>query len=413
MLKADLVVRNIAKLYTVDKDFSVIERAAIAFKDGRITWVGRDSGHTSDVGSANVVDAKGMIAVPGFIDPHTHLVFAGTREDEFVKRTSGGKPYMEIAKKGGGIMSSVRTNRRASFEELYLGGKRRLDTIMAFGITTCEVKSGYGLETEAEIKVLKVIKQLDKDHQVDLVPTFLGAHEIPQEYRNKREKYIDIVKNEMIPRVAEDKLAEYCDIFCEEGVYTVDESRDILNKAKQHGLKLKLHVDEFVDTNGAALAAELGAVSADHLMAANEDGIRKMAKAGVTGVLLPGTSFFLGSTKYAPARKMIEMGLRVAIGSDYNPGSCMSEFLPIMGTMACTYMKMTPEEVLKGITINAAHAVGREKVAGSLEKGKKADMVLMNIPSINYFPYHYGVNHVAEVYKSGSRYVESLKLQKL
>ena len=410
MQNVDTLVRNVSKLYVVDESFSIVENAAIAFKGGRIAWVGKDADYGKNVQPSKIVDAKGMIATPGFIDPHTHLVFSGTREGEFVKRIKG-KSYMEIAKEGGGIMASVTMNRKASFEELYLLGKRRLDMILGFGVTTCEVKSGYGLETEAELKVLKVVKALDKDHRVDLVATFLGAHEIPEEYKSNRRKYIDMIKDEMIPAVAQEKLAEFCDVFCEQGVYTVEESREILVKAKEHGLKLKLHADEFVDTEGAALAAELKAASADHLMAANEGGIRKMAKTGVTGVLLPGTSFFLGSPRYAPARKMMDLGLRVAIGSDCNPGSSMSEFLPLMGTIACTYMKMTPQEVLKAITLNSAFALQKQDEIGSLSVGKKADMVLMNIPSIDYFPYHYGVNHVSEVYKSGSRYVERYSLE--
>ena len=402
MLKVDTIIRNISKLYTVDEKFTVIEDAATAFKAGKIAWIGKDSDYKKNVSAKKVVNAKGMIATPGFIDCHTHLVFAGTREDEYVKRIKG-KSYMEIAKEGGGIMASVRKNREASFDELYESGFERLNRILSFGVTTCEIKSGYGLELQTEGKILKVIKRLSKDHAVDLVPTFLGAHEIPTEYKSNRQKYIEIIKKEMIPKFAEEKLAEFCDIFCEEGVYSIDESRDILETAKEYGYKIKLHADEFVDTNGAALAAELGAVSADHLMAANEDGLKNMAEKGVIGVVLPGTSFNLGSTKFAPARKMIELGMKVAIATDFNPGSSMSEFLPLMGTIACNYMKLTPEEVLKGITINAAYAVGREKEIGNLKVGKKADLVLMNILSINYFPYHYGINHVKEVWKSGKR----------
>ncbi len=415
MQKPDKIIRNISRLYTVDSnqgegDIGLIREGAIAFKGEKIIWTGKDYDYKRDLDfdDAEIIDAKGMIAAPGFIDCHTHLVFSGTREDEFVKRIQG-KPYMDIAKEGGGIMSSVRMNRKASFDELYDNSVRRLDRMIAYGITTCEAKSGYGLETEAELKTLKVIKKLNENHSVDLVPTFLGAHEIPSEYKTKREKYIDILKNEMIPEVAGQKLAEFCDIFCEKGVYTVEESRDILSVAREYGFKIKLHADEFVDTGGAALAAELSAVSADHLMAANEEGLKRMAKAGTVAVLLPGTSFFLGSTKFAPARKMINLGLKVAIATDFNPGSSMSEFLPIMCTMACTYMRMTPEEVLKAITINAAHAVSRQKETGSLTEGKSADMVLMDIPSINYLPYHYGINHIKEVYKSGKMVISKNK----
>ena len=402
MLKADTIIHNISNLYTVDENFTVIKDAAIAFKASKIVWIGKASDYKQHITAKKIVNAKGMIATPGFVDCHTHLVFAGTREGEFVKRIKG-KSYMEIAKEGGGIMSSVRKARAASFDELYESGFKRLDRILSFGVTTCEVKSGYGLESQTEGKILKVIKRLNKDHAVDLVPTFLGAHEIPTEFKSNRGKYIEIIKKEMIPKFAEEKLAEFCDIFCEEGVYTTDESRDILETAKEYRFKIKLHADEFVDTNGAALAAELGAVSADHLMAANEDGLKKMARGGVVGVILPGTSFNLGSTKFAPARKMIELGLKVAIATDFNPGSSMCEFLPLMGTIACTYMKLTSEEVLKGITINAAYALAREKEIGSIAIGKKADMVLMDIPSFDYFPYHYGVNHLKEVWKVGKK----------
>jgi imidazolonepropionase len=413
--KVDLIVKNANQLLTLGsqgksprtgskmEDLGLIIDGAVAAVQGQIVAVGT----TKEVAGAflagsetTVIDARGKVVMPGFVDPHTHPVFAGTREQEFELRIKGAS-YQEIAAAGGGIRSSVRSLRQATKDQLREEAWPRLDRMLSLGTTTIEAKSGYGLSLLDEMKSLEVIADLNENHPMDLIPTFLGAHEVPDEYRQNRGEYIRQVQEEMIPQVAQRQLAEFCDIFCEEGVFDVQESRQILTAAKGARLKLKLHADELAASGGSLLAAEMGAVSADHLVFVDDAGIRSMAGAGVIPVLLPGTTFSLGLDRYAPARKMIEAGLPVALATDLNPGSCMTESMPMIITLACLQMKMTPAEAITAATINAAHAVDRGNLLGSLETGKRADLVVWDMPNYQVLPYHFGVNLVDTVVKSG------------
>jgi imidazolonepropionase len=349
---------------------------------------------------ATSIDGKQLWALPGYVDPHTHPVFYKTREEEFEMRIRG-KSYEEIAAAGGGIRNSVRALRKASFDELAKLTYYRIKEFIGYGTTTIEAKSGYGLSLEDELKSLRVLKKVAELIPVTIVPTFLGAHEVPDEYQNNRQAYIDLIINEMIPAVAEEKLAVFCDIFTEKNVFSIAESEKILLAAKDHGLKLKLHADELNPLGGAELAARVKAISADHLLMVSDNGIREMKKAGVIPVLLPGTAFFLGKQKYAPARKMIESGLPVALATDYNPGSSFTQNMNLILSIACIQMKMTPAETIAAATLNSARAIDIDKQAGSLEKRKMADIILLDIPNYQYIPYHYGMNHVKMVFRHG------------
>ena len=385
------------------EDMGMIEGAAVAISDGKIVAVGKTGeilGQVKIDERTNVIDAKDKVVLPGFVDSHTHPVFAATREEEFEMRVKG-RPYQEIAAAGGGIKSSVRTLRAASKEELIQLTLPRLDRMLSYGTTTIEAKSGYGLSLDDEIKMLEVIKELNHLHPIDLVPTFLGAHEIPEEYKSRKDEYVELITQKMIPEVARRKLAVFCDIFCEKGVFDIEESREILTAAKDHGFKLKLHADQLTALGGSKLAAELGAVSADHLEFIDDQGIEMMKQAGVIGVLLPGACFGLGIKEYPPARKMIDQGLPVALATDFNPGSSMTESMPIILSMACLMMKMSPAEAVVASTINSAYAVGRADDLGSIEKGKKADLVIWDVQDYREIPYHYGVNLVDQVIKEG------------
>jgi len=317
-----------------------------------------------------------------------------------------GKSYMEIAQSGGGIRSSVRDVRAASAQQLKDRAGKCLDTMLAHGTTTIEAKSGYGLSTEAELKLLLVLKELGEVHPVEIVPTFLGAHEVPDEYRDRREQYIRLLIDEAIPLVAREKLAEYCDVFCEKGVFSVEESRRILIAAREAGLKLRVHADELTSFGGAELAAELGAASADHLVHISDAGIRALAKSGTTAVLLPGTTFSLGGSQYAPARKMIEQGVIVALSTDCNPGSSFTESLAMIVTLAVLQLKMTTAEALSAVTVNAAWSLGRAERIGRLAEGFQADLVIWDVADYREIPYHYGVNLVAKVVKRGKLVVD-------
>jgi imidazolonepropionase len=384
-------------------DPGLIESGSVAVQGGHVAAVGTDQevSRRVSIGARTVIiDASGQVVLPGFVDPHTHPVFAGTREDEFELRLKG-TAYSEIAAAGGGIRSSVRQLRQATAGQLRRQALPRLDRMLSHGTTTVEAKSGYGLDLANELKTLEVIAQLNREHPMDLVPTFLGAHEVPDEYRQKRKDYIRLVEEEMIPKVVEGDLAEFCDIFCEQDVFDVPESRSILTVAKKAGLKLKLHADELAASGGSQLAAELGAVSADHLVHTDAGGIAAMASAGVIPVLLPGTAFFLGSDRYAPAREMIEAGLPVALATDLNPGSCMTESMPMILTLACLKMGLLPAEAVCAATVNAAWAVDRGAMVGCLEEGMRADLVVWKMDNYKILPYHYGVNLVDTVIKSG------------
>ena len=411
-LEADLLVENAAQVVTVaaaspsadaEGKLGIIPDGTIAAKDGRIVWVGpadQTSRKVSLLPRGRELDASGRVVMPGFIDSHTHLLFAGTREKEFEMRLQGAS-YQEIAEKGGGIKSTVQKTRRASKEELVAVGKKNLDSMLSLGTTTVEAKTGYGLSTRDEIKMLEALGELGREHPVDVVPTFLGAHEIPPEYAGKAEDYVRLVVEEMIPAVAEKKLARFCDVFCEKGVFSLDQSRRILEAGKRHGMLPKLHADELTPLGGAELAAEIGAVSADHLLFVSERGMEAMAEKGVVATLLPGTAFFLFLGRYAPARQMISKGVTLALATDFNPGSCMTESLPLITTIACTQMRMTPAEAILGITLHAARALRMEKEIGSLEPGKQADLVILDIPDYRHLSYHFGVNHVWKAVKKG------------
>ena len=419
-LDCDLLIRNAQQLVTLSsfrsgprcgavmEDLGIIEEGAVGVRGGNIVSVGETGEVLSRVKLSQggvEVDATGRVVMPGFVDAHTHPVFIGSREDEFEQRIRGAT-YQEIARKGGGIRATVRKVREASKEELYETALPRLDRMLEYGTTTIEAKSGYGLSTEAELKLLEVLRDLNKTHPLDVVPTFLGAHEVPDEYRNKKSEYIELIIHNMIPAVAEGKLAEFCDIFCEEGVFDIEESRRILTAARGAGLKVKLHADELSPCGGAELAAEMRATSADHLVAVSERGIKALKAHQVLAVLLPGTTFSLGLREYAPAREMIGEGVPVALATDMNPGSCRTESMAIIMTLACVMMRMTPAEVITAATLNGAYAIERGDSVGSLDVGKKADIVLWDIPQYTYLPYHFGVNLVEMVIKDGKIVVD-------
>ena len=407
-----LAILNISQLLTLrssatgprtgknQADLGIIENGAVLISGDKILEVGRTATLRKKVSrKTRVIDAQGRVVTPGLVDSHTHLVFAGNRADEFELRIQG-KTYQEIAQMGGGINSTVTQTRKASAKELFKSGMERLNRMLSFGTTAVEIKSGYGLSTESELKILEVIKSLRRKHAIDIVSTFLGAHAIPEEFKIYRRDYIRILTEEMIPQVAKRKLAEFCDVFCENGYFTVEESRKILETGKKFGLKPKVHADELGNTGGSQVATDVGAISADHLVYAIDDDIEKMKRAGVIAVLLPSTSFFLNS-RYAPARKMIENGLPVALATDFNPGTSMTESMQMVMSLGCLNLKMTPAQVMVASTINSAHAINRGEQIGSLEPGKKADLVIWEVANYREIPYHYGVNLVRTVIKNG------------
>jgi imidazolonepropionase len=407
--KVDLIIKNASELVTLSPEIQeesglgIIPNGAVAIKNGKIVWIGK----TNELSQSGVlkrngkeIDAAGKVIMPGLIDSHTHLVFGGSREREFEQRIQG-FPYLEIAERGGGILSTVEATRKASFEELFLLGKKRLNRMLSRGVTTIEAKSGYGLSLKDELKMLEVMRMLDQDHPVDIIPTFLGAHAVPKEFKNNRKGYVDLVTEEIIPRVAEKSLAEFCDVFCEEMAFSLEESQKILETGKRYGLKPKIHADQLSSGGGAELAADVGAYSADHLEYISPNGIERMAEKGVTAILLPGASFFLSMKKLPPVREMIGKGVTVALASDLNPGSSMTESLPLIMTMGCTMFRMVPAEVIQATTIHAAKSMGRKRTIGSLEVGKQADVVIFDIPNYRYLPYHFGVNHADIVIKKG------------
>jgi imidazolonepropionase len=355
------------------------EGAALAAFDGRIVWLGEDRDFASAVvprPGAAVLDAEGAAVVPGFVDPHTHLCYAGDRDDEIERRLAG-VSYQEIAAAGGGIVRSVAATRAASKAELVQRLRVRLDELLACGTTTAEVKSGYGLEPEAEVRSLEAIRLAAERHPITVVATFLGAHEVPVEHRADRARYLDLLVDEMIPEVARRDLATFCDVFCEHGVFSVAESRRVLEAARRAGMQLRIHADELAWTGGAELAAELGARSADHLIFASQAGMEALARAGCVGTVLPAAAFYLRLPRYAPARAMIEAGVPLAIATDANPGGGLSPSVPFAMTVACFAMGLALEEALAAATINAAFSLGLEREVGSLEMGKRADLVLL------------------------------------
>lgn len=394
------ILQNCRQLVTVDSTGFFVD--SLAWDDaGRILWVGSTSDLPFEFRRAERVDAGGALVIPGLVDCHTHLAFAGWRADEFVDRCQGAT-YAEIAARGGGILRTVRLTREASEDELLARARRFLAGMVRRGITTIECKSGYGLTLADELKLLHVYRRLDQEFPGTIVSTFLGAHTVPAEHRANRSEYVRLVCETMIPAVAQEKLASFCDVFVETGAFTSDEARRIFAAAKAHGLRAKLHADQLADGDGARLAAEVGAVSADHLEYANDAGLRAMAEAGVVAVLVPIATLYLRQPPL-DARRAVQAGVPVAVATDYNPGSAPSYDLPLAMTLACTMNRLTPAEALRGATINAARAIGVEAIVGSLETGKRADFVLVDADSVDGWLYHYRPDSVRATYIGGQR----------
>jgi len=414
--KVDLLIENASELVTLRggtkrpllgekmRDLGIIKGGSIAVRNGRIVSVAKTREIKGKFESEETIDASGKLVMPSFVDPHTHLVFAGSREDEFEMRIQG-STYMEILEKGSGILKTVNETRKASKEKLLKNCRKTLDIMLRHGTTTMEAKSGYGLTTKDEIKCLEVMKLLAQEHPIDIVRTFLGAHAIPVEYKDKADEYVNLVINEMVPAVTSRRLAEFCDVFCEKGVFSVEQSRRILLSGRKHGLLPKLHADEMTRLGGAELAAEMRAVSADHLLFASDNGLRAMAKQGTVAVLLPGASFSLMMNRYADARKIIQLGVPVALGTDYNP-SCWVENEQTVIALACREMRMTSAEAIVATTVNAAHAVNRAQNIGTLEPYKKADIIVLDVPNQKFLGYRFGVNLVDKVIKEGKLVVD-------
>ena len=406
---SDLLVVNIGLLATpvgsaarggeAQGEIRLLHDAWLRIEDGVIAALG--TGAPEGTGCP-VLDAGGRLVTPGLVDAHTHLVFGGWRQNELALKLHG-VPYLDILAQGGGILSTVTATRAATEEELADKAAAALDEMLRFGTTTCEAKSGYGLTTEEECKQLRAIRDLDRRHPIDLVATFMGAHALPQAYKENREAYVSLVCEEMIPRAAEEQLAEFCDVFCETGVFTAEESRRILEAGKRYGLRPKIHADEIDPIGGSQLAGEIGAVSAEHLIVCPEEGIASMARGGTVACLLPATSFYLGA-EYAPARRMVEAGVPVAMATDFNPGSCPCLNMQLVMNLGCLRYRLTPEEVLTAVTLNGAAAIGRAESVGSLEPGKRGDLLIWEARDLNYVCYRMGSNLVHTVVKGGRTY---------
>jgi imidazolonepropionase len=408
----DLLIHNASQLVTLAgparprrgaelKDLAIVEGGSVLVREGLIVAAG--AGSTVErltASNTETIDATGRVVMPGFVDAHTHPVFAGTREDEFEMRALG-LTYREIAERGGGIRSTVRKTRAASEEELFQAALPRVRWLLEHGTTTIEAKSGYGLSVEDEIKILRVIRRLNDETPLDLVPTFLGAHEVPDEYRSQKGEYLRLVIDEMLPKVVEEKLARFADVFCEDHVFSAVESRSVLEAAKGLGLGLRLHAEQLSLSGGAGLAAELNAATADHLEWIDDRGIDALAAAGVTAILLPGAVFNLGLERYPPARRMIDRGLALAIATDFNPGSSPTPSMQMILSIACTQMRLTPAEAITAATINPSWTLGLGERTGSLEPGKLADLVVYGAADYRQIPYLFGINHALVVIKAG------------
>ncbi len=392
-----LVIRRANQIFTSSDKYGILEKGSVVVEDGRILWVGPDEEIPVSLEKARLIDADGMVITPGFVDSHTHIPFYGHRADEFEMRNMG-VSYMEIRKRGGGIRRTVRMVRRATKEQLLEYNRKLVRKALSHGTTTLEGKSGYGLNLRDEIKQLEVLRELNDSEPIDIVPTFLGAHEIPE--GKDAGEYIEEVIS-WLPEIKERNLAVFVDIFCEKGVFSVQQARKLLTRARELGFKLKLHAEEFERIGGAMLGAELGAVSVDHLTAINEEDMEALAESGTVAVLLPGTTFFLGKSDYAPGRKMLEKGVKVAIATDFNPGSSMSQNMQFMITLAGIYMHFTVEEALRAATLGGAMALDLQDEVGSIEPGKKADLLLFDVPDYRYIPYNYAVNNLRMVIKDG------------
>jgi len=422
-MRKNLIIKNAAQLVTCSgfkakqgKEMSnlhVIEDGALVIENGTIRSVGKTNDilrgfneKETDICEFNVIDAAGKAVLPGFVDSHTHFVFAGYRAEEFSWRLRGDS-YMDILEKGGGILSSVKATRAATKETLIKTGVQRLNSMLSFGVTTVEGKSGYGLDLKTEIKQLEVMKELNRRHPIDVISTFLGAHALPEEYKGRADAFIDDIIDNVLPVVVDNNLAEFCDVFCEKNVFSIDQSRRLLLKAKENGLSIKIHADEIERLGGAELAAEIGAVSADHLLQASDKGIHSIAKSGVVATLLPGTAFCL-KEPYAKGRYMIDNNCAVALASDFNPGSCFSESISLIVALATLYMNIDIEEAITALTINGAAALGRADTIGSLDIGKYGDVIILKYPSYQFIPYHVGISTVEKVIKRGELVFDGL-----
>lgn len=416
-MRADTIIYNIKTLYTPHRSLlhrgtemsqlEMVPGAFIAIKDGKILDYGQGNYSKYIQDNTYFHNAENNIVIPGLIDSHTHLVHAGTREKEFRKKLQG-ISYLDILKKGGGILSTVQATRQASHQELFDKAVRSLNEMLLFGVTTMEAKSGYGLNTETELKILEVMKDLQENHPMTISTTYLGAHAIPHEYKDDHAGYVEQIIHDL-PIIKSHNLAESVDVFCEDGAFTIDETRRILEEAAKYGYHIRVHADEMEPMGGAGLAVEMNASSADHLMMASDQDIQKLAKSKTVANLLPGTSFYLGKD-YADARKMIDAGCIVSISSDYNPGSSPSENFQLTMQLAANKLRMTPYEVLVASTINPAYSLGLKERIGSIARGKNADLVIMNAPNLDYILYHYGVNHTKDVFKNGKLVVKDREI---
>jgi len=393
------LIKNIGQLVTYDsaiKGMKIHKNVEMIIEDGKVVEIGNDLYSTE----MEIIDAEGKLVTPGFVDAHTHPVFYKTRENEFEMRVMG-KTYHEIAAAGGGIKASARRLRQGDPKILKEQTLKNINRFFCFGTTTIEAKSGYGLSTESELTSLRILKEINKDHDLEIYSTFLGAHEFPEDFQNDHEGYIDKLVGEMLPQIVREGLADFCDVFCEEGVFSVEETRRVLEPAKSLGLGIRIHADEFKPLGGTELAAKLGACSADHLIAITDDGIQALKENGVVPVVLPATMFFLGSEKYAPARKMWDQGLPVAIATDFNPGSSHTQSMPFVITTACLKMGLTPLEAIQAATFHAAKSLKIENNVGSLEKGKQADFCIWDFKNYQGIPYYLATTPVYKVFKKG------------
>ena len=411
-MNGNIIIKNSSQLVTCSgfearhgkdmSDLNIISDGAVVIEKGLISAVGKTGDILAGFDETNftIIDAVGKAVLPGFVDSHTHFVFGGYRAEEFSWRLRGDS-YMEIMERGGGIVNTVVATREAKKDELIEAGRKRLDSMLSLGVTTVEGKSGYGLDYDTELKQLEVMADLDNMHPIDIVKTFLGAHAVTKDYKGKEDEYIDYLIESLMPEVAKQKLAEFCDIFCEKDVFSVEQSRRLLTRAREMGFLLKIHADEIVQLGGAELAAELGAASADHLLQASDKGIRDMAQKGVIATLLPATAFSL-KEPYARGRYMIDNNCAVALATDLNPGSCFTESIPLVFALAVLYMNLTTEEAVTALTINGAAALNRADTIGSIDVGKKGDIIVLEFPSYKYIPYHIGMSTVEKVVKDGN-----------
>ncbi len=426
-MDADLLILNVTHLLTCASpkgpkrgaalaDPGLIEGGAVACLAGQIVAVGKTAevlAQVDDPDAAQVIDAAGKVVLPGFVDPHTHLLWAGDRAGEFEQRIAGAT-YMEIMQAGGGIMRTVRATRAASLDDLIAQTLPRLDEMLTHGTTTAEVKTGYGLDLDSELKMLDAIRLLDEEHPIDLVPTFMAAHAVPAEYQGRTDAYVDLIVDEMLPTIADlrykvsapdgeyyVRAADFCDVFCEAGVFDLAQTRRILEAARSLGMGLKLHADEFEPIGGATLAVELEAISADHLVRTTDEQLAALAASPTIAVSLPGTPFGLGHHEYTRARRLIELGGALALATDLNPGTCWCESMQFIIALACRYLRLTPAEAINAATINAAHALNLGQYVGSLEVGKQADILVLDAPDYRHLGYRFGVNLVETVIKRG------------